>query len=289
MFLRNRRRLHLATVLHFPALDFLRFPINSSAVILHASSQLTPALSFPRRQMKVWRAPGIKAPGPNDPPEYVPLEGTEDPSKYRPRGYHPISMGDVVADKYTIVHKLGYGGWSTIWLARDAMLGRYVAIKIALADSGSREVETLRELNSPSAATIAATHRGQSAIPGVLDDFTIRGPNGTHNAIVTRPTMVSVAKAKDGSDLRVFQLPVARAIAAQLAQAVAYVHSREIVHGGTSILACKPPFELLLIRIRGRPPHWQYPSPPRHHTRFPFPRATIQTIRKARSPTGSVS
>lgn len=139
----------------------------------------------------------------------------------------------------TPLSQLGYGGWSTIWLARDATLGRYVAIKIALADSGSREVDMLRELASPP-RTSAAHHAGQSAIPEVLDSFTIHGPNGTHNAIVTRPTMVSVAKAKDGSDLRVFQLPVARAIAAQLAQAVAYVHSRGIVHGGKS-LARRPP------------------------------------------------
>ncbi|KAK4112610.1 kinase-like protein [Canariomyces notabilis] len=145
--------------------------------------------------------------------------------------YHPISIGDVLVDRYTVVHKLGYGGWSTIWLARDAALGRYVAIKIALADAGSREIEMLRELASHPAAW--TTHRiCQSAVPEVIDNFTIHGPNGTHSAIVTCPAMVSVAKAKEGSDLGVFQLPVARAIAAQLALAVAYVHSRGIVHGG---------------------------------------------------------
>jgi serine/threonine protein kinase len=53
--------------------------------------------------------------------------------------------------------------------------------------------------------------------------------------------MVSVAMAKEGSDLRVFRVPVARAIAAQLAQAVAYVHSRGIVHGGKFLEGQYPP------------------------------------------------
>jgi hypothetical protein len=108
-------------------------------------------------------------------------------AKYRPRGYHPIAIGDVLVNRYTIVHKLGYGGWSTIWLARDATVGRYVAIKIGLADSGSREIDILRELSGPN-TTRATAHPGQSAIPEVLDIFAIHGPNGTHNVLVTAPS-----------------------------------------------------------------------------------------------------
>ena len=39
---------------------------------------------------------------------------------YRPGGFHPVTLGDTLKDgRYKIHHKLGYGGFSTAWLARD--------------------------------------------------------------------------------------------------------------------------------------------------------------------------
>ncbi len=43
----------------------------------------------------------------------------EDLDRYRPGGYHPVHLGDVFNDRYTVVRKLGYGRYSTVWLARD--------------------------------------------------------------------------------------------------------------------------------------------------------------------------
>jgi serine/threonine protein kinase len=37
------------------------------------------------------------------------------------------------ASRYRIVQKLGFGASSTIWLARDEHLSKYVAIKFAIA------------------------------------------------------------------------------------------------------------------------------------------------------------
>lgn len=40
--------------------------------------------------------------------------------RYRPGGYHPVLVGDTIKDgRYTIVNKLGFGGYSTVWLAWD--------------------------------------------------------------------------------------------------------------------------------------------------------------------------
>jgi serine/threonine-protein kinase SRPK3 len=41
-------------------------------------------------------------------------------SRYRPGGYHPVCLGDCFKDgRYEIYHKLGWGGFSTVWLAND--------------------------------------------------------------------------------------------------------------------------------------------------------------------------
>lgn len=33
--------------------------------------------------------------------------------------YYPVRIGDVFASRYQVVGKLGYGAYSTAWLARD--------------------------------------------------------------------------------------------------------------------------------------------------------------------------
>ena len=43
----------------------------------------------------------------------------ESPNRYRPGGYHPVHLGDVYCQRYRVIHKLGFGTYSTVWLARD--------------------------------------------------------------------------------------------------------------------------------------------------------------------------
>ncbi|RHZ48574.1 uncharacterized protein CDV56_102177 [Aspergillus thermomutatus] len=155
--------------------------------------------------------------------EYIPIDEVEKLERYRPGGYHPISIGAWLNDQYRIIHKLGFGAYSTVWLARDQEAEKYVAIKITVAAGDpvdSQESNILRRLGVAGAANI----------PRILDEFSISGPNGVHRCFVTAPGMMSLAEAKDASSVRLFQLPVARAIAAQLVQAVAFLHSQGIVH-----------------------------------------------------------
>jgi serine/threonine-protein kinase SRPK3 len=55
-----------------------------------------------------------------------PAETVTDPGEieegrdaYRPGGFHPVYIGDVYADRYEILNKIGYGVYSTVWLAKD--------------------------------------------------------------------------------------------------------------------------------------------------------------------------
>ena len=166
---------------------------------------------------------------------YLPMDGVEWVERYRPGGYHPLNIGDILNNRYHIVHKLGFGAYSTVWLARDHSTEKYVAVKILVAGDGSQQSEKdiLRSLSfreSPSEAS------PRPDIYSLLDEFEVVGPNGTHSCLVIPPARMSVADAIDASDNKPFQLPVARAIAAQLIQAVAFVHSKGIVHSGTSAI-----------------------------------------------------
>lgn len=41
-------------------------------------------------------------------------------SRYRPGGYHPVSLRDTFNNgRYYARHKLGWGGYSTVWLTKD--------------------------------------------------------------------------------------------------------------------------------------------------------------------------
>ena len=88
-----------------------------------------------------------------DPPEYTEGDDSEDEglSDYKPKGYHPVHVGEVLLDRYIITQKLGWGHFSTAWLAFDTKHGNYVCIKIQKSDqryinAAYDEVEILQEL-----------------------------------------------------------------------------------------------------------------------------------------------
>lgn len=164
--------------------------------------------------------------------EYKWIDGVENLQKYTKGGYHPIQIADVIHNRYTVVDKLGYGGWSTVWLAHDYRGKEYVALKVGIADSLLQEVKVLRALMTPAAGP------GSEAIPRVLDEFRIEGPNGSHPCYTTSP---AVCNLRESSFSRLIPIDVARAMAYELTLAVAYVHSRGYVHGGVFWLSKEAP------------------------------------------------
>ncbi|KAK3182640.1 hypothetical protein K4F52_006090 [Lecanicillium sp. MT-2017a] len=162
--------------------------------------------------------------------QYHWIEGVESLEKYRQGGYHPVVVGDLVNKRYRVVDKLGYGGYSTVWLARDIQKELYVALKIAISDSRLQETKILRNLSNtqPDTSSDLITLAGQNAIPRLLDEFTLRGPNGTHSCYTTAPAQCNLM---DASFHHLFKLDVARALSVKLVSAIAYMHSLGYVHG----------------------------------------------------------
>src|SRR6476646_315553 len=126
-----------------------------------------------------------------------------------------IPIGD-----YTIVSKIGEGGMGEVWRARDAKLGRDVAIKV-LPAAFSSDAERLRRFEQEAQAAGALNH------PNILVIYHI----GTHNE---SPYIVS--ELLEGETLRErmggVALPQRKAIdyALQAAHGLAAAHEKGIIH-----------------------------------------------------------
>lgn len=193
---------------------------------VHSLLQRTTSVEFPRLHYSTMPI--------NSSIEYHWIDGVECLEIYEPGGYHPVMINDILHKRYRIVDKLGYGGYSTIWLARDEASKRYVAVKIGTSSPSlrRREPEILRAIYSKSSSQppcVASDANSCAALPTILDTFDVCGPNGTHACYALTPAQGSLREA---SFSRLFPIQVARALAARLATAVAVVHSRGFVHGG---------------------------------------------------------
>ncbi|KAI1345910.1 kinase-like domain-containing protein [Xylaria sp. FL0043] len=161
--------------------------------------------------------------------QYRYIEGAEDLEDYKPGGYHPIHIDDRLHQRCRIVHKLGHGSFSTVWLAVDEQRTKYVAIKVGTADADIREIDILSKLAS--AVTGSPDADMASMLLPAIDQFCIVGPNGNHPCFVTSPASCSLADSKEACNWSLFQLDVARSLCAQLAMAVCFIHSEGYAYG----------------------------------------------------------
>ncbi|KAG4104013.1 kinase-like protein [Neocallimastix lanati (nom. inval.)] len=108
-------------------------------------------------------------------------EEEEDPEDYCKGGYHPVNIGDKFSEgRYTILRKLGWGHFSTVWLARDDMLKKFVALKIVKSAQHYTEtaLDEIKLLEKVVVANRSSPNR--QCVVELLDWFEHKGPNGTH-------------------------------------------------------------------------------------------------------------
>src|ERR1700760_4566931 len=109
----------------------------------------------------------------------------EDSEDYCKGGYHPVQVGEEYKDgKYTIVRKLGWGHFSTVWLSKDNVTQKHVALKVVRSAAHYTEtaIDEIKLLNKIVAAK--PDHPGRKHVVSLLDSFTHRGPNGNHVCMV---------------------------------------------------------------------------------------------------------
>lgn len=161
---------------------------------------------------------------------YHPEEDAEYLENYVLGGYHSTLIGDIFCSgRYAVVHKLGFGGCSTIRLAQDRQGQRYISLKFltARASQETHEAEVLQYLMKGD-----ATHAGNQFSPPLLDQFSFDGPNGHHLCLIGELAGCSISKLKEDSTDLMFPPDTARSTAAQLLLGLSFLHARGICHGG---------------------------------------------------------
>jgi serine/threonine-protein kinase SRPK3 len=201
--------------------------------------KLLPSQSLPRIARSIASVPKISC---RPPPLSMICSGLdiENVERYCPGGFHPVTTGDILGEgRYKILHKLGYGGSSMVWLARDLMPpSPMVALKILTAEASARRGQEIPEVAIPT--TLLSTKHLISHFPcrieAPLHHFIERGPNGSHLCIATTFFGPSLSSFFEVPGLRLgsrrLRGDLARKIAKQVANCVYCMHHAGYIHGG---------------------------------------------------------
>ncbi|KAJ1950879.1 serine/threonine protein kinase, CMGC [Linderina macrospora] len=109
----------------------------------------------------------------------------EDIEDYCKGGYHPVKLGDQFKDKrYKVVRKLGWGHFSTVWLAYDREKNIHVALKIVKSAAHYTEAAKDEMELCQRAVDSKGNYTGENYVAQMLDSFEHSGPNGRHICMV---------------------------------------------------------------------------------------------------------
>ncbi|KAJ7646767.1 kinase-like protein [Roridomyces roridus] len=164
-------------------------------------------------------------------------EDEEDWEDYKPGGYHPVTIGDVFSDgRYTIIRKLGWGHFSTVWLAWDSKMHRHVALKVVKSaarytETALDEIKLLQRLITSSTPNGGSNHPGKMHVISFLDHFRHTGPNGTHVCMVFEVLGESLLGLVKRHQNKGVPMHVVKQIAKQVLLGLDYMHrSCGVIH-----------------------------------------------------------
>ncbi|XP_043102387.1 SRSF protein kinase 1a isoform X1 [Puntigrus tetrazona] len=158
-------------------------------------------------------------------------EEQEDPNDYCKGGYHHVKIGDLFNGKYHVIRKLGWGHFSTVWLAWDIQGKRFVAMKVVKSaehytETALDEIKLLRSVRNTD-----PDDPNREMVVQLLDDFKISGVNGTHVCMVFEVLGHHLLKWIIKSNYQGLPLPCVKSIIRQVLQGLDYLHTKcQIIH-----------------------------------------------------------
>uniref|UniRef100_A0A674MQ87 non-specific serine/threonine protein kinase n=1 Tax=Takifugu rubripes TaxID=31033 RepID=A0A674MQ87_TAKRU len=158
-------------------------------------------------------------------------EEQEDPHDYCKGGYHHVKVGDLYNGKYHVIRKLGWGHFSTVWLAWDIQVKRFVAMKVVKSaehytETAVDEIKLLKSVRNSD-----PNDPNREMVVQLLDDFKISGVNGTHVCMVFEVLGHHLLKWIIKSNYQGLPLPCVKSIIRQVLQGLDYLHTKcQIIH-----------------------------------------------------------
>jgi serine/threonine-protein kinase SRPK3 len=149
----------------------------------------------------------------------------EDSEDYCKGGYHPVQVGEEYKDgKYTIVRKLGWGHFSTVWLSRDNANGKHVALKVVRSaahytETALDEIKLLKKV-----VDAKESHPGRAHVVSLLDSFNHKGPNGVHVCMVFEVLGENLLGLIKRWNHRGIPMPLVKQITKQVLLGLDYLH-----------------------------------------------------------------
>ena len=177
----------------------------------------------------------------------------EDFEDYKRDGYHPVYLGEkFMNDRYIVLQKLGWGHFSTVWLAEDRQFGqpgsnskeKYVALKIqkskeSYSEAAQDEIQVLKALKEAKKKPEWAQTRVELANKGlnlneddtfcieILNNFPHFGIHGKHFCStfhIMGPNLLDLLRFFEKKYKRGVPLFIVKKIAVQLLVGLDYMH-----------------------------------------------------------------
>ncbi|GMS87040.1 hypothetical protein PENTCL1PPCAC_9215 [Pristionchus entomophagus] len=174
-------------------------------------------------------------------------EEQENAAEYKQGGYHPVSIGDVYNERYRVVRKLGYGRFSTVWLCKDAITKRKVALKISKSDENytATAEDEIKLLDAISRVDKSDPRRDK--VVQLLESFSHTGVHGQHVCLVFEPLTCNLLKLIERSNYQGLEIDKVRTIMRQVLQGLDFLHTKcKIIH--TDI----KPENILVKMVKGK-------------------------------------
>ncbi|XP_063952940.1 SRSF protein kinase 3-like isoform X1 [Lytechinus pictus] len=155
----------------------------------------------------------------------------EDPQDYCRGGYHPVKILDLFNGKYHVTRKLGWGHFSTVWLAWDLTGRRYVALKVVKSaehytETALDEIKLLKCVRDSDPTDIQ-----RERVVQLIDDFKVTGVNGTHVCMVFEVLGNNLLKPIIQSKYMGLPIRQVKSIIRQVLEGLDYLHTKcKIIH-----------------------------------------------------------
>ncbi|KAI9373394.1 kinase-like protein [Aspergillus egyptiacus] len=173
----------------------------------------------------------MPSPGPPLPPGI--LVDEEISPIYDSKRFYPAKPGEVLADRYQALVKVGSGVLSTVWLARDLqehIEGPETIVALKIASNNTTSAGHEHEIEDH-ISSVYPSHRGHSVIRTLLDSFQVQGPEGSHSCLVYPPMREPLSIYQRCFDVGKMPLPLIKTYIRALLTGLDYLHKEcWIVH-----------------------------------------------------------